>query len=399
MINLKKPNLVKRFTDIAFLLIVAGFLALGAIKALVSPKEVNLYENRTANQLPEISVSGSLSGDFQNGVEAALSDQVLLAQTMESSYYYLHTSFQLNLSSSFIARHPDEYISVLGVKTFGGSHLVYDVQELISIQSALDAKAENINKAIAAHPELDFYIYYIEKDTDINFATGEKTGGSEYLRQAISLPGDKFGVFSIDDFQSFDEKFYRTDHHWNCYGSYQAYVQVMQMLDASAELLRPLEETVLKYPFSGSKASTIGAKDVFVENFPAYRFDYPEMDITSNGVKMADYGNQHDFLTGAATGKISYASFYGGDIGEIVFDTHQTEKENLLVIGESYDNAILKLLASHYNCTYSIDLRHYERLCGETFHLADYAQAHNISKVLLIGNVDYFTASEFSLED
>lgn len=385
--------------DLGFLLLIFGFLAVGAVKTCFFPKDVNIYENRTANQLPELSVDGVLDGEFQDSVESAFADQILLAQTLESNYHFLNTSFQMKLIAPFIDIHCDEYISVLGFQTFGGSHLVYGVRNLDSQKDALDAKADNLNQIMAAHPELDYYVYYIEKETDINFATGEKVGLSEYLHQRLELPEEKFGVFSVDDFDTFDREFYQTDHHWNCYGSYEGYCQVIHLLDPSAEVLQPVGETVLPYAFSGSKASTIGAKDVFSEQFPAYRFDYPAMDITINGAPAEDYGHQDAYWNQTATGKISYADFYGGDAGEVVFDTHQPEKENLLIIGESFDNAILKLLASHFNCTYSIDLRNYERQCGEPFRFADYVQTHQITKVLFIGNVDYFVTSDFDVED
>ena len=70
-----------------------------------------------------------------------------------------------------------------------------------------------------------------------------------------------------------------------------------------------------------------------------------------------------------------------------------------MVIGESYDNAILKLLASHFEKTFSIDLRNYERTFGSKFQFSQYVKDNNVDKVLLIGNIDYFTMDEFMLED
>jgi hypothetical protein len=157
-------------------------------------------------------------------------------------------------------------------------------------------------------------------------------------------------------------------------------------------------EYQLSYRFSGSKASTSGAKDVFYEYFPAYQFAFPEMDITINGAPAADYGNQDAYLTGTATDSVTYARFYGDDQGELILDTHQTDRENLLVIGDSYDNAILKLLASHFNQTYSIDLRYYETAMGKSFSLSSYLEAHDITKILIIGSSSFFTSDTFVLE-
>ena len=67
----------------------------------------------------------------------------------------------------------------------------------------------------------------------------------------------------------------------------------------------------------------------------------------------------------------------------------------LLVIGESFDNALLKLLASEYENLYSIDLRNYETDLGHPFDLASYTAEHDIDSVLLIGNLDYWKLEEF----
>ena len=120
------------------------------------------------------------------------------------------------------------------------------------------------------------------------------------------------------------------------------------------------------------------------------------MTVTRNGEPAGDYGRQD-----AAPGELalSYGAFYGGDDGEIIFDTGRTDRGNLLVIGESYDNAILKLLASHFDRTYSVDLRYYRNYMGSDFSLGDYLRRNNITKVLLIGNVDYYISPDFALEN
>jgi len=120
------------------------------------------------------------------------------------------------------------------------------------------------------------------------------------------------------------------------------------------------------------------------------------MTVTRNGEPAGDYGRQ-DAVPGELA--LSYGAFYGGDDGEIIFDTGRTDRGNLLVIGESYDNAILKLLASHFDRTYSVDLRYYRNYMGSDFSLGDYLRRNNITKVLLIGNVDYYISPDFALEN
>ncbi len=146
---------------------------------------------------------------------------------------------------------------------------------------------------------------------------------------------------------------------------------------------------------SGSKALLSGAVGEFKEDFYAYRYNYPPMVININGKTAPDYGDQDGVF---ADGEISYSRFYGGDDGEICFHTGNTGKGNLLIIGESYDNALLKLLAAEYENTYSIDLRNYETDIGKRFDFSSYTVQHDIETVLLIGNLDFWKLEDFLLE-
>ena len=88
----------------------------------------------------------------------------------------------------------------------------------------------------------------------------------------------------------------------------------------------------------------------------------------------SDYGMQDELLRGEL-GWVSYGGVYGGDNGEVIFDTGK-DGDNILIFGNSYDNAILKLLASHFSKTYSIDLRNYELVrCHKILHMI-FRKAH-----------------------
>ena len=122
------------------------------------------------------------------------------------------------------------------------------------------------------------------------------------------------------------------------------------------------------------------------------------MTVTIDGQPVGDYGDQANFLAGTSEKNLSYGGFYGGDEGEVIFSTGTTDRGSLLVIGDSFDNAILKLLASHYDTLYSVDLRYYAHSMGRPFDLTAYTQAHGITNVLLLGNIDYFSQDTFDPE-
>lgn len=299
--------------------------------------------------------------------------------------------------SGFLENRPQRYVVLRGINTFGGENLVYKNRPVDGISDRLKQKAEGLNILMARHPELVFYAYYIEKDTDIDFETGEKSGAYEYLLSCLALPEDRIARFQIDSFDEFQQCFYRTDHHWNHIGSYKGYTETAKLLGISEPLLEPQDDILLPYTFSGSKAAGAGAKNVFREDFQAYRFDYPEMVITINGTPAQDYGQQEACFAGQVK-EISYGVFYGGDSAEVIFDTGMEDKGNILIIGESYDNAIQKLLASHFHKTFSVDLRYYGSLIGE-FSFSSYVQKNHIDTVLFIGNMDYYILEEFLPEN
>jgi hypothetical protein len=381
------------------LVLVAGVICFcGLSRTVFSPKLYNTYENRYANQVSAPTLSSYLDGSFQDSVEDALSDQVQLAEVMKKDYNTVSNKCLSVVFHRLVALHPNTYIS-LGDCYLYNQYITYATRTLSDMTDSLDQKAANLNRCFAAYPDVDFYAFYIEKDTDINFETGEKVGASDYMLDQLQLPDSHKDIFRINSFEEFSDQFYETDHHWNYKGSYQGYLQLHSLLGITEPALEPTGTVTLSGSLSGSKALVTGTQGVLTESFTAYTYAYPSMSITVNGEPAEDYGDAAGFLDGSNTETLSYSSFYGSDNGETIFDTGNSDRENILVIGESYDNAILKLLASHYGRTYSIDLRNYESSMGESFHLKKYLEEHDIHKVLLIGNIDYYTMEEFCLED
>lgn len=389
--------MIKRIFNIAFVgLILLGLLA-GLSKTVLAPKEINYYENRYANKLTSLSPASYWVGSFQDNAEAALNDQVPFAQYCKKLYHLFTTKYTDLALAPILAKNQNRYVDYLDLQLFGGDYIVYSPYSISTCQAALDAKIANYTAYMQTHPDVDFYLYYVEKDTDVNFETEEKSGLYEYLQTHLPMATDHITRFVVDNFETYRRYFYRSDHHWNYLGSYLGYTELLALLGVEEAPMAPVEEVVLPCRLSGSKASSAGAEG-FSEPFIAYRFDYPSMTVQINGSAATDYGSQTNFFNGASA-VISYGTFYGDDAGEVILDTSQPNRENLLILGESFDNAVLKLLASHYNVTCAVDLRNYSVSLNRDFSLTNYLEAHQIDRVLLMGNIDYFLLDAFLLED
>ena len=70
-------------------------------------------------------------------------------------------------------------------------------------------------------------------------------------------------------------------------------------------------------------------------------------------------------------------------------------RKNILLLGDSFDNAIRKLVASHFNKTFSVDERTYEEDMGEPFILAEYVQKNDIDIVVYDGDILAFSGDAF----
>ena len=79
------------------------------------------------------------------------------------------------------------------------------------------------------------------------------------------------------------------------------------------------------------------------------------------------------------------------------FNFNNPERDNLLIIGISFDNPIDELLASHFNKTYKVDLRNYEKDIGEKFNIIDFTEKNDINNILIIGDLGFFLDEEFNI--
>lgn len=400
VVILMKKKLVKedkkiKFYDILFLISLGIILILTVISVVFFKKTINYYENRSSYYFSAPTIENIKSGEFQKSFELALSDQILMSSRVKKIYNFFNNYVNI-LFSNFVFKTycNDNYIKTTSNSiTFGcDNNLVYEPIYITSDNKSLfDNRISNINNLINKSP-VPVYTYYIEKDTDINFKNNEKTNVSGYIYKNI-LDKSNFNVFNINNFSEFQNYFYKTDHHWNYMGSYEAYKDLANTLN----LGEVIKSSVIKCnnsKFSGSKASIAGSSYIYKEDFCAYVFDFPEHITYINGEKVNDYGSQNNF----EMNNISYGMYYGGDDAEIIFDYNNPTKENILIIGESYDNAILKLISTHYNKTFSIDLRHYERQFGKKFNYLEYIKKNNINKTLLIGNIDFYRSQDFDME-
>lgn len=396
-----EENKFKIVIDFVMVAIIFAFLLYGLIKVVFFDEEVNYYENRKANRLININgLTSFFTGDLQDKMELAFSDQIPFSNDMKRQYNFLKNTlideFQKNILNDKLK---GRYASVGNgmYKILGYDYLLFDIENKEKNLPALNKRIEQINNVTEKMPDTKFVLYYIEKETDINFETREKKEFFEYIDENVNKSNLITKKFEVNSFDEYRKLFYKTDHHWNYDGSYKGYCELLSIISDEKPLI-PVKKVIFNdKEFTGSKVVQLGTNGIYKELFEAYYFDIPQHTTYICGAK-EEYGKE-DWYVNTTHPYISYANFYGMDSGEVIFDFNNPQKKNVLLLGESYDNAIIKLVATHFNETYSVDLRNYEREMEKEFFLEKYVKENDIDIVILIGNLGYFTSEDFSLEN
>lgn len=386
---------MKKMLNGLMAVLVLGALLAGMALAVLRPKTVNFFENRPAEALPAFSAKAALSGEFQDALDTALHDQIPAAQLLEENWQTARSAMTLGAVLRQTAARPNAYFAFNDLLLFGGD-IVYKPIDAAHKMGELTAMAANLNGLFTAYPKLSYYVFYIEKDTDIDFETGASMGIGDAMLSLLWLPQERLACDPVTDYADFRARFFRTDHHWNRVGSYDGYLRLLELM-GKTDPIQPEGTETLTPSFSGSKAIQSGAREQFTEPFEVYRYSFPEMSVTINGKPFGDYGNQTD-PAALAQDAVSYSAYYGDDYGEVIFQTGNIGAGRILVLGESFDNAVVKLLASHFETLYAVDLRAYETDMGEPFRFGEYIEQHEIDTVLFIGNIDFFLLPVFHVE-
>lgn len=378
--------------DFIFLTALVLITSVGVINAVFNKQVVNEFENREINYFPKPDVSNIINQTFQNQFELALADQIAFSTQIKKIYFTSLANIKepINLKLFPIQ---NEY-SPMGDSLKYGEHIVYYPIPLEGDKIALKNRADNFNMLFSKHNNLNYYIYYIEREKDINLETQVKTGHYEFLKENINISSTSFNRFEIKNSNDFQSQFYKSDHHWNHIGSYNAYLDLVDMMVKDMEnTVKRGEEVCFEQQYSGSKAAQAKVSTTFKETFCGYNFVLPKHETRING-EIMEYGNARKYLEGSKD-DISYGSYYGSDDSLVHFNYYNQNRSNLLIIGESYDNAVIELIASHYNNTYSVDLRN---LAPGEFSFDEFIIINKIEDVLFIGNMDFFKMDIFNIK-
>ena len=147
---------------------------------------------------------------------------------------------------------------------------------------------------------------------------------------------------------------YRTDHHWTTAGAYAAYCALSAVLGYTPYPQEAFDVQTVSKSFLGTAHSAAGLPFVTPDHIELYRYENDTAFSVFFDGKQAPFDGFYDFER--LSTKDGYGVFFGGNHGRLEISSDD-KCETLLVIKDSFANALLPFLARHYHIV-AIDPRY-----------------------------------------
>lgn len=405
--------------DKTLIIVCASLLViLAAVSLYGADDAISYQENRKLVMFPKLNISTVLNGTFQDQFEKASSDQLPYSAKLKRSFNLIKNTchnFSLSwftpiiISANGTDDHAIDDTSVFRVdivprgnnlsELLATHHLVYPKRDINNAKKPFATRVDSYNHYAQQLTGVDFYCYYIETDVDVDFIGGHISHDFANLLADSLDSSIAFRSLKVESVNDYTQYFFRTDHHWNHSGQAKGYRDIVSLLKGDSEkllTLNPIKVENLKY--NGYKSRKLNNYTIY-DDFYLNAVSLKPHTVTING-ELAQYGNEQQYLAGdfdKSQGANHYAFCFGSDYGLIDYDFKRPNQANLLIIGDSFSNPINAFIASHFNHTYIVDLRHYQKDMGKPFDLADFVTQHQVDKVLFSGYYFYYLLDSFNL--
>ena len=359
--NRKIARISQVVTAVLFCAFLAGF---GLLHILLPDRTFSPVENRTLSSMPDFSWSALVDGSYTSKLEKYLEDQFPLRDGwmgLKNRYEYL-----------------------LGKREFHGVYLCGD-RLIHKIEDASRAE-QNIAYLQKLTELTDIPVYLGLIPTAAEVYRDQLPAGAENFDQAAYLKKVRESVPDavwVDmekwmDGASGVSLFYRTDHHWTSAGAWHGYAALME---AMGEPFEPLgtPETVSE-DFYGTLYSSSGVHWLAPDTIERY--------VSGESVTVENFekGETHGLYVDSFLGeKDKYASFLGGNTPlYIIRNPEAASEEKLLVVRDSYSDAMAPFLSQYFAEIHLVDLRYYRT------SVVEYARENGMDRIFVCYSVENF---------
>lgn len=386
-------------------------LCIGGLFSLLLPsKEISEIENRALVPFPKFSVISLFDGDFTDSLELFYSDNFPLREDLVQAASAIKDMEGLSTGVKFYAttggvednielkedtllvikadsvKKPVKKDSVKAVPDYdkSSSIIVYNnkaIQLFSGTQETARRYAEMVNLYKQTFDSLQ--IYCMVAPTPIDFylpkeykrASNYEKANIEFVESAL----DSNVVFAdaYSEIAKHTDRYiyFNTDHHWTGLGAYYAYRGFCKSAGLDAYELNQFEKKKMKKKFLGSLYGITLDKRLrdIKDSVEYYKLPVPTKVFRYN--KDSSRFEKTSLFSNVA----NYANFLGGDHPLVKIES-EVNTQKLLIIKDSFGNAVAPYMALHFGTVYVMDYRYYD------VNLPDFVKMHGITAIMFLHN-------------
>ena len=348
-----------RFLTAFFCVFLGGLLVW---HVLLPDREKSETENRTLAQAPEFSWTALVDGSYTKKVETYFADQ-----------------FPLRDSWTGLKARAEQLI---GKSEFNGVYLCGD-----TLISKVETPAEGmVNKNLS-------YVDRLAGKTDANMVLGLIPSAAEVWKEKLPAGAESWDqtellAQSSVDFQSTlsahaDEPiFYRTDHHWTTLGAFYGANALLEVLGKETLKENNFAPEAASDNFNGTLYSQSGIHWLEPDTMEFWVAEQG-LTVTSWRTGMEEPASLYDRTY--LEKKDKYSSFLGGNQPLCVIKNENvTDGSKLLLVRDSYSDALAPFLAQRFSEVHLLDLRYYRA------PVSAYAAENGIGDIAVVYSVQNF---------
>ena len=359
-------NRAKWIQTLLFLAFIAAFFIL---HLALPDRAFSEQENRYLQTAPKFSFSSLFSGKFTSAFETYLTDQF----PMRDAWISMKAGTELASG-----KRENNGIFLCEGDTLIEPYTAPKEADLDFSLDAVDALAENSGIPVwfalipsASEVWRDKLPYGAPNDSQ-----------AETIAHSYSYVHVKTAdVLGVLEQHAAEPVYYRTDHHWTTLGAYYGYTAIAEAMGIEPVPLSAYRENVVTREFYGTAYSASGYTWIRPDSISAY--------VPQDGISVVNYpeGSAEEgemYVETFLAEKDKYKFFYGGNTPLLKIRTQHEDAPSLLILRDSYTDAMSPFLTAHFSEIHVMDLRYYKT------SLRSYIEENQIDNILVCYNVKNF---------
>ena len=334
------------YTKTLAIIFIAFLIGVTGLNYFVKDKEFSESENRVLAKKPKFSFERLFNGRYTKKYEKYKVDQ------------FVGKDFFMKVKSStdlLIGKRDNNNVFLSK-----DGYLIEDFKP--NSKDEIDYTLNSLNTFSNKYEDLNIYLSIIPNSVSILEEKLPKFAPIESQRTYINEFSSKLSenIKYIDTFttlKNIDDKYiyYKTDHHWTSLGAYNSFLKIKDDMNLNSDTYYNVKK--VSNDFNGTLSSKSGFRTNEKDSIEVY---LPEnnIDVVVNFLE-AQKKKTSLYNTESLKTKDKYSLFLEGNHPLLEINTTKNTPKQLLLIKDSYANALVPFLTEYYSKIVIVDPRYY----------------------------------------